>query len=341
MQGAVHDRVVSLQETIQYQLLDRYQKLGQVYELEIEEPDFDDAMPAYELAAKAREIPLTNAERRELVGLDPWGVPEIDISIWLPVGLTQAFPGGEEGPVVEEEPKNPVPAALAPFAGINNPPAEGEAPPEGEGDSLPSEDMGMEEVVKATLAAKLAQVREKVDRANIPAMQRAVARVLAEQRAEVERLFRERADKIARKPNDTTLWWDEKKWNDRLDEALRPFYSQTVETVNGQVQKMLPGATGKAGQMVIHTIEDPMADVIRSGMEIVRDRQLPPINIEAQPAPIVRVTVPELDMAPFLAAIAELRSALAPKPMRREAIRDERGRVIEVRESFMEETANG
>ena len=78
MQGAVHDRIVAIRETIQYRLLDR---LPYGFEFEFEEPSFDDEAPAYEIAAKARELPLTNAERRELVGLDPFGNPEIDNAV--------------------------------------------------------------------------------------------------------------------------------------------------------------------------------------------------------------------------------------------------------------------
>ena len=52
MQGPVHDRIVSITETIQYGLLDRWQKLGATIDLEIEEPTFDDAGPAYEIAVQ-------------------------------------------------------------------------------------------------------------------------------------------------------------------------------------------------------------------------------------------------------------------------------------------------
>ena len=98
MRGPVHDRVEAIRETVQYQILDRWQKIGTTIDLVIEEPEFDDEAPAYQIAASARELPLTNKERRELVGLDPFGVPEIDEAVWLPVGLTEAYPGGDEGP---------------------------------------------------------------------------------------------------------------------------------------------------------------------------------------------------------------------------------------------------
>ncbi len=116
MQGPVHDRVVALREPIQCQLLDRWQKIGTTIDLEIEEPEFEDAAPAYEIAAKARELPLTNKERRELVGLDPFGNPEIDEAVWLPVGLTEAYPGGPDGPqgAPESPPAAPPAVSIAP-----------------------------------------------------------------------------------------------------------------------------------------------------------------------------------------------------------------------------------
>lgn len=88
MQGSVHDRVVSIRETIQYGLLDRYQAVGQTFDLEIEEPEFDDMTPAYENAARAVNIPMTNAERRAIVGLDPTGNDAVDGAILLPLTLS-------------------------------------------------------------------------------------------------------------------------------------------------------------------------------------------------------------------------------------------------------------
>lgn len=90
MQGPVHDRVVAIRETIQYGLLDRWQKIGVTIDLEIEEPEFDDKAPQFEIAARAKELPLKNRERRELVGLDPFG-DERDEEVWLPINLQSVY----------------------------------------------------------------------------------------------------------------------------------------------------------------------------------------------------------------------------------------------------------
>lgn len=90
MQGAVHDRVVAIRETIQFGLLDRWQEVGVTIDLEIEEPEFDDRLPQFEMASKASNQPLTNAERRELLGLPPFGDAR-DLDVWLPALQTIAY----------------------------------------------------------------------------------------------------------------------------------------------------------------------------------------------------------------------------------------------------------
>lgn len=87
MQGAVHDRVVAFRETLQFGLLDRFAALGIDVDLEIEEPEFDDKAPMFENASKSVQLPLTVAERRRIVGLDPTGDDVLDNLIMLPASL--------------------------------------------------------------------------------------------------------------------------------------------------------------------------------------------------------------------------------------------------------------
>ena len=228
MQGAVHDRIVSMQETIQYGLLDR---LPFKVELEIEEPSFDDELPAYEIAAKARELPLTNAERRELVGLDPFGKPEIDNAVWLPVGLTEAFTGGPDGPAPAPEPV--IPPALAPFTGQPEQPPVEEEPP--------------------AKAAPLARLRTKLDKVNIPAMERAVATVLEEQRDEIAEWIRAHAGHVQANPKDTR-WWNAKKWDKRLADAVAPFYARTAEAVHAGVGATMPKKADPLAESIVTTL---------------------------------------------------------------------------------------
>ena len=75
---------------IEAKLLDRFAALGVVVELEFEEPEFEDDMPKFDMAMKAANMPLTNRERRDLIGLDPFGDARDD-EVWLPAGLAPAY----------------------------------------------------------------------------------------------------------------------------------------------------------------------------------------------------------------------------------------------------------
>ena len=233
MQGPVHDRVVIMRETIQYGILDRFQKLGATIDLEIEEPEFNDNMPAYEMAAKARELPLTNKERRDLIGLDPFGNPEIDEAVWLPVGLTEAFPGGPTAPGSKPEPLPP-PSGLAPpnpFLPTNPPPGE---MPEMEG--------------KSKIGDALTAAHDRYTKRAEAELEKTIQGILDEQRAEIASRVSKNADHISKYPTDTDAWWNESKWTKRLTDALVAHYAKTYQTVREIVPSVMSGAlgTGKA-----------------------------------------------------------------------------------------------
>lgn len=229
MQGAVHDRVVIMQETIQYGLLDRWQKLGTTIDLEIEEPKFNDDAPAYEMASKARELPLTNRERRDLIGLAPFGIPEIDEAVWLPVGLTEAYPGG---PNTAPEPAPPPALLPPPF-----PPAEGEE-------------------VKSKLGSMITAAHDRYAKRAEADLQRTINGILEEQRAEISR-------KVARNDpgrlKDERSWWDEAKWTKRLTDALAAHYAKTYETV----REVIPDVIGRAAKPAKGRSDDVNADQVR------------------------------------------------------------------------------
>ena len=88
--NAVNPRLRAMAEGIQFQLLDRFAALGVTVELEFEEPEFEDDMPKFDMAMKAANMPLTNRERRDLIGLDPFGDARDD-EVWLPAGLAPAY----------------------------------------------------------------------------------------------------------------------------------------------------------------------------------------------------------------------------------------------------------
>ena len=192
MQGAVHDRIVSIRETIQYGLLDRYQKLGLTLDLEIEEPEFDDATPAYENAARAVNIPLTNDERRAIIGLGPLDDAMAGAVVLLPLTLT-------------------------PFSG--------------QPDVMPT--------VGPPGKAGFRGLRSKMEARFVPSLRKTLAGVLAAQRATVAAKVREHGPKIARKPSDTTVWWNAAAEDERLGKILRAGSAGIAQTVARQIGALL------------------------------------------------------------------------------------------------------
>ncbi len=104
-QNAVQFRIDGIQETAQMRLLDRLQKMGIYLQLVIEVPAFDDDSPRYETANKATSLPLTDNERRALVGLAPLP-PAIGNVVRLPMNIVEVG-------VVEEDESSDVDAAKA------------------------------------------------------------------------------------------------------------------------------------------------------------------------------------------------------------------------------------
>lgn len=104
-QNAIAPRLSGFLEKLQFEWIDRYQR---GWQLIIEEPSFDDEAPRYDLAAKAVNIPLTNAQRLELVGQPPTGDPAIDNAVYLPATLVPigTVPVGK-ATLATEVPPNP------------------------------------------------------------------------------------------------------------------------------------------------------------------------------------------------------------------------------------------
>mgnify|MGYP000167598961 CR=1 FL=1 len=341
MQGAVHDRVVILRETIQYQLLDRWQKLGTTIDLEIEEPEYEDEMPAYDMAVKARDLPLTNKERRELVGLDPFGKPEIDEAVWMPIGLTEAYPGGPDGPQGAPEPA-PVPPALAPF----------QPTPELE--------------TKARIGTVLTRAHDRYAKRAEADLVRAISGILEEQRTEIAR-------KVARNDpgrlKDERSWWDEAKWTKRLTDTLTAHYVRTYQ----EVREVVPNVLGRAikpakgsDDVNADQVREIVAEMIGKGqpsatittpiylnavmpaqerpvVNITNEVPVPSVNVEAAKAADVTVNVAAADPAPppdVIVNVPEAKAAtvqdirIVDMPLTTQKIkRDASGRIVEVTET--------
>lgn len=90
-------RLEMFEETVQREIVDRYQKVGIVQELDFDVPEFDDDAAMFDMAQKSISIPMRTSERRELLGLPPLGDPALDDAIWLPINMVMAdiAPPGE------------------------------------------------------------------------------------------------------------------------------------------------------------------------------------------------------------------------------------------------------
>jgi hypothetical protein len=221
MQGAVHDRVVSIEETIQFGLLDRWQDVGLTIDLEIEEPEFDDRSPMFELAKSAIDQPLTVAERREIIGLPPFGEAVIgasggalDSEVWLPALSTLAYSTSTPNiaPIVA-----PIP-------------------------------------VKAAAPREFLGLRRAVDTRWVPKMRTAVQSVLAQQRSEIAARVRSAsAADLVRHRKDAHYWLTPGKEAERLSKVLAPILGTLAETVGKRTDELL-AKQAKAGPFSIPSL---------------------------------------------------------------------------------------
>lgn len=217
-QNAVGPRLRSFAETLQFQLLDRYADLGVDVRIVIEEPEFDDETPQYDRASKATTLPLTNRERREQLGLDPFG-DERDDEVWMASTMTRVYP------------ESPTPPQLAPFTGQPVPPSPDEDPPgvdelepRDEGDPTQAMAIG---AMKATTDGVRAR-GEAVLRRDVLTLLRTYGQAVA-QRA------RERYDHLSRKPADVDVLFSTDRLERDLLSVIRPHLLAIAEGSGGAV----------------------------------------------------------------------------------------------------------
>lgn len=208
MQGPVHDRVLAIRETIQFGLLDRW--LPTVIDLEIEEPTFDDRSPLFDLAKAGIDQPLTVAERRELLGMAPFGKEitgssggPLDAEVWLPALQTLAYSSAIVLP--------PPTAPLVPFT-----PA------------------------KAAPRKEFLGLRQTLDTSWVPKVRRTVSEVLRAQRTEVAAKLRSTTEAVwQRQRANRQHWFDAAKEADRMRKVLSPIIAGLATTVGDRTASLL------------------------------------------------------------------------------------------------------
>lgn len=234
-QNAIHPRLSNFWEVLQFQLLDRYQDLGATVELELEEPEFDDDSPRYDLLAKSVSVAMRESERRALIGLDPLGPTALDIdgqpiddAIYLPI--------------------NAVKIGSAPTSGMPTSPsaeAVGRATPDTVEASTASAAAG--ETSGGTAKARLSPLRESlvklranVERATLQPVRKGVASFLTAQKREIAARVRSLP---AHRLKDPAHLWPEKlraDWDARLTAAMRPSLATVASAVHEHITTNVP-----------------------------------------------------------------------------------------------------
>ena len=226
-QNAVGPRLRSFAETVQFELLDRYRALGLDIQLVIEEPEFDDETPQYDRASKAVTQPLTNRERREMLGLDPFDDPRDD-EVWMASTMTRIYP------------EAPTPPALLPFTGQEV------TPPPPAPDTM---DDDMEDAAEA-MKASLSDVRvraEAVIRKDLAALLKAYGAAVAER-------VRDRAEHLARKPSDVSAVFDPARMERDLRRVLEPHLLAVASGTGDGVSERLAGRKAELRDAVIEKL---------------------------------------------------------------------------------------
>jgi hypothetical protein len=268
-QGAIHTRLVAFAETIQFGLLDPLKEEGLSLELVFEEPEFDDETPLYDRASKAEALPLTRNERRAIISLDPLpdyeldGVTPLGVAIDLPSQIVTvgAGPGADGNLKPVPEPPPPPPVQLLP---------------------PPTQDMALLPPGKARLEP-LKGLRRSLEQRWTPAIRRSVAKALDAQRSEVARKVRDKGAHLAKKPSDSTVWWNAKQENDRLTRAITPHSTGIATQVVERARKVMrPGkatpfessvaervrkSTGARIVGINETTRDAVAQLIAQGFD--------------------------------------------------------------------------
>jgi phage portal protein BeeE len=252
-QNAIEPRLSTFVELLQTRILDN---LGLV--LVLETPNFDDDLPLFEMAEKARYVPLSINRRLALAGMDPldeavYGA-ELGNAIYVDKSMVQIFPEPE------------VPEPLAPFAGTDN---------IANGDIGANDDTEMPET-DITAKAKLSfeQIRARIERQYAPQIRRAVDEVLQAQKAEFATRIRDKADHITAKPDDVRVWWNEHREYQRMQAALEPVLLAAAADVtrNTSATFFRPVKADSLVERVLTYVRDKVGQRIRGINDTTRDK---------------------------------------------------------------------
>lgn len=269
-QNAVGPRLDAFVETFQVRVLERFADLGINLRLEIERPEFDDEMPRWEMASKSVVVPITNGERRAIVNLDPFG-DERDDEVWMASTMTRVYPESAPAP----DPFAALPPGMVPgqeaIGPVNGPQDEGAMPP-----SVPS-------------------------KAKVDDLAAALSAFLRAQGERIGSRIEEHADHIARKPKDTSVWWDDAAENAALEKVLAPYLrssatasaraasKQPAKAVGNYQEAAVRGVLSRAARRVVQ-VNNTTKETVRLLVEQALTLGMPPGTL----GKVLRGVVPPL-----------------------------------------------
>jgi hypothetical protein len=96
------------------------------------------------------------------------------------------------------------------------------------------------------LHSALTRLRQSVDERVTPKVKQSVAAVLDEQRREIIFRAKAAAAHLMEHPRDTSVYWDEAKWDRKMLAAMKPHLYGMAEQVDAHIKQAL-GVTAKAG----------------------------------------------------------------------------------------------
>lgn len=244
-QNAVGPRLRSFRETLQFELLDRWKVFGLQPEVEIEEPQFDDKFPQFELAGQAANQPLRNVERRKLMGLDPFGDEALDNAIWMPTNVISV------GQAPDEE------------SGVIAPP--------------PSLDEMRHQVAVSQPGSGLAPVapapfgKASLRDQTVESMKSDIAKVLKSFGSLAATKAAEKYDHLRRKPSEVQGLFDPEKFMSALEGALRPYGATIAADANTRASQRLHAGKARTANNVLSKLLSQIGLRVKGISETTRE----------------------------------------------------------------------
>jgi len=261
-ENAVKARTEPFREQLQYRLCDPYQAQGQSYEFILDYPTFDDNSQTYIDAQQALNQPITNNERREILGLDPIDDAVLGESggplgeeVWMPATQVYAF---TQAIGINQKPE-PTPEALATPAPTETMDATSLAA--GETTQHAGAAVAKASVTPSTrvhprfapLHTALVNLRNRIAASKTPIIKRGVHAVLQDQKREIAAMLRDNAAHIAKNPHDVNIRLP-KSFDAKLSAALNPHLAVMADLVNATIHDVLPVKPQKAAPMALERV---------------------------------------------------------------------------------------